>query len=103
MRLRSFQGLVPTPDKAAQVAAVPYDVVNRAESKALGKDNPINLIHVDRTEIDLPDDVGEYDARVYAKARENFLKLQADGVLVREVAPCLYLYRQTMGGHSQTG
>jgi uncharacterized protein (DUF1015 family) len=103
MRLRSFQGLVPTPDKAAQVAAVPYDVVNRAESKALGAGNPINLIHVDRAEIDLPDDVGEYDARVYAKARENFLKLQADGVLVREPAPCLYLYRQVMGDHAQTG
>src|SRR4051812_13802253 len=70
MRLRSFQGLVPTPDKAAQVAAVPYDVVNRAEAKALGAGNPINLIHVDRAEIDLPDDIGDYDERVYAKARE---------------------------------
>ena len=103
MRLRSFQGLVPTPDKAAQVAAVPYDVVNRAESKALGQDNPINLIHVDRAEIDLPDEVDDYDDRVYAKAKENFLKLQQDGVLVREPAPCLYLYRQVMGGHAQTG
>ena len=103
MRLRSFQGLVPTPDKAAQVAAVPYDVVNRAESKALGAGNPINLIHVDRAEIDLPDEVGDYDAQVYAKAKENFLKLQADGILVRESAPCMYLYRQVMGEHAQTG
>lgn len=103
MQLRSFQGLHPVPDKAAQVAAVPYDVVNRAEAKALGADNPINLIHVDRAEIDLPDDVGDYDDRVYAKARENFLKLQHDGVLVRESAPCLYLYRQVMGDHAQTG
>src|SRR6187200_1319952 len=103
MRLRSFQGLIPTPDKAAQVAAVPYDVVNRAESKALGAHNSLNLIHVDRAEIDLPDEVGDYDERVYAKARDNFLKLQHDGVLVREAAPCLYLYRQVMGKHSQTG
>ncbi len=103
MRLRSFQGLVPTPDKAPQVAAVPYDVVNRSEAKALGTGNPTNLIHVDRAEIDLPDSVGDYDDRVYAKARENFLKLQADGVLVREAAPCLYLYRQVMGNHAQTG
>ena len=29
MRLRSFQGLVPAPQHAAAVAAVPYDVVNR--------------------------------------------------------------------------
>ena len=58
---------------------------------------------MDRAEIDLPDDVGDYDERVYAKARENFLKLQHDGVLVRESAPCLYLYRQVMGKHAQVG
>lgn len=103
MRLRSFQGLVPTPDLAAQVAAVPYDVVNREESKALGAENPINLIHVDRAEIDLPDEVGAYDDQVYAKAVENFKKLQDDGVLVREAEPCMYLYRQVMGQHAQTG
>lgn len=103
MQLRSFQGLVPVPELAAQVAAVPYDVVNRAESKALGEGNPINLIHVDRAEIDLPDSVGDYDDAVYAKAVENFKKLQADGVLVRESTPCMYLYRQVMGEHAQTG
>lgn len=103
MHLRSFQGLVPTPELAPQVAAVPYDVVNRAESKILGESNPVNLIHVDRAEIDLPDEVGDYDDAVYAKAAENFQKLQDDGVLVREAAPCMYLYRQVMGDHAQTG
>ncbi len=103
MRLRSFQGLVPVPDKAAAVAAVPYDVVNREESKALAANNPLSLLHVDRAEIDLPDTVDAYDAQVYARAVENFLKLQRDGVLVREAAPTMYLYRQVMGNHAQTG
>jgi len=103
MRLRTFQGLVPTPELASEVAAVPYDVVNREESKALGAGHPQNLIHVDRAEIDLPDSVDAYDAKVYAKAAENLQKLQADGVLVREIEPCLYLYRQVMGNHGQTG
>ncbi len=103
MRLRSFQGFVPTPDKAAAVAAVPYDVVNREESKVLATGNPVSLLHVDRAEIDLPDDVNAYDASVYARASENFQKLQHDGVLVRETAPTMYLYRQIMGSHAQTG
>jgi uncharacterized protein (DUF1015 family) len=103
MRLRTFQGLVPVPEQAAAVAAVPYDVVNREESKALAKDNPVNLLHVDRAEIDLPDSVDAYDERVYAKALENFKRLQAEGVLVREKEPTMYLYRQVMGSHSQTG
>ncbi|MCX6855432.1 MAG: DUF1015 family protein [Verrucomicrobia bacterium] len=103
MRLRSFQGLVPVPQHAAAVAAVPYDVVNREESYALAHDKPLNLLHVDRAEIDLPLSVDPYSAEVYAKAKENLDKLVADSVLVREAAPSLYLYRQTMGDHSQTG
>jgi len=103
MRLRTFQGLVPTPEQAAEVAAVPYDVVNREESKALGLNHPHNLIHVDRAEIDLPDTVDAYDPQVYAKAVENFQQLQREGILVREKAPCFYLYRQVMGNHGQTG
>jgi uncharacterized protein (DUF1015 family) len=103
MRLRSFQGLVPAPQHAADVAAVPYDVVNREESYALAHDKPLNLLHVDRAEIDLPMSVDPYAPEVYAKARENFLKLQVDGVLVRESERTLYLYRQTIGTHSQTG
>ena len=103
MRLRSFQGLVPAPEHAAAVAAVPYDVVNREESKALAAGNPMSLLHVDRAEIDLPDDVNPYDARVYAKAAENFQALQKQGVLVREAEPTMYLYRQIMGDHAQTG
>ncbi len=103
MRFRSFQGLVPTPQHAADVAAVPYDVVNREESYALAHDKPLNLLHVDRAEIDLPLSVDPYSPEVYAKAKENLDKLVADGVLVRETAPSLYLYRQTMGSHSQTG
>jgi len=103
MRLRSFQGLVPVPQHAAAVAAVPYDVVNREESYALAHDKPMNLLHVDRAEIDLPLSVDPYSAAVYAKAKENLDKLVAQGVLVRESAPSLYLYRQTIGSHSQTG
>lgn len=103
MRIRSFQGLVPSPALAADVAAVPYDVVNREEAHALAHDNPLNLLHVDRAEIDLPLSVDPYDAQVYAKAAETFKKLQADGTLIRESGPCMYLYRQSVDGHGQTG
>ena len=82
---------------------MPYDVVNRDEAYELAKDNPLNLLHVDRAEIDLDPECDPYSAAVYEKARENFLKLQAAGVLTRESGPCMYAYRQTMGAHSQTG
>ena len=103
MRIRTFKGLVPAPKHAAEVAAVPYDVVNREEAAALAKGKPHSLLHVDRAEIDLDPEVDPYSAEVYAKAKENFLKLQSAGVLVREAKPTMYLYRQTIAGHSQTG
>lgn len=103
LRIKAFQGLRPVESLAPQVACVPYDVVNRKESAALVVDNPFSLLHVDRAEIDLPEEVDPYSPAVYAKARENFLALQANGTLIRETSPCLYLYRQRMGQHEQTG
>jgi uncharacterized protein (DUF1015 family) len=85
------------------VACVPYDVVDTAEAAALAAGKPRSLLHVDRAEIGLPPQADPYSEAVYARARENFLRLQRDGVLVRESGPCLYLYQQQMGAHTQRG
>src|SRR5271156_1142640 len=98
MRIRAFQGLVPPPAHAPEVACVPYDVVDAAEAAALAAGKPRSLLHVDRAEIDLPPGTDPYSPAVYAKAKENFQRLQRDGSLVRESEPCLYLYQQEMGG-----
>ena len=103
LRLQAFTGLRPAPDLVAEVACVPYDVVNREESAALAAGHPQTLLRVDRAEIDLPADTDPYSDAVYAKARENFLALQKNGALLRETEPCLYLYQQRMGAHVQTG
>ena len=103
MRIRAFQGLVPVPSHVAEVACVPYDVVDATEAAALAAGWPRSLLHVDRAEIDLPRNTDPYSEAVYAKARTNFLQLQADGVLVREAGPCLYVYQQQMGVHRQRG
>ena len=50
MRIRAFQGLRPQPDLAAQVASLPYDVVNTAEAKALAEGN-INIVMITTSEI----------------------------------------------------
>ncbi len=60
-----------TPEKAADVAALPYDVVNREEAKAIGDKNPDSFLHVDRAEMDLPDETDLYDSKVYESARQN--------------------------------
>ncbi|MEI9893674.1 MAG: DUF1015 family protein [Chthoniobacter sp.] len=103
LRIKAFQGLRPTPPLVAEVACVPYDVVNREESAVLAAGHPHSLLHVDRAEIDLPPDTDPYSDEVYAKARANFIGLQEEGALVRETEPCIYLYQQRMGSHVQVG
>jgi len=103
MRLHPFRAVRPAPELAERVAAVPYDVVNRAEAAALAAGNPYSFLHVGRSDIDLPEDVDPYDPRVYTKAREALDRFQGDGTLIREGSPSLYLYRQVMDGRAQTG
>jgi uncharacterized protein (DUF1015 family) len=103
VRIRAFQGLVPVPSHASEVACVPYDVVDAAEAAKLAEGHPDSLLRVDRAEIDLPAGTDPYSDAVYAQARENLLRLQRDGVLVREVGPSLYLYQQQMGPRIQCG
>jgi uncharacterized protein (DUF1015 family) len=101
--IRPFNALRPPEERAAQVAAVPYDVVNTEEARALASGNPWSFLHVSRPEIDLPDGTPIYSDQVYAKAAENFAQLKKDGPLTNEETPSLYLYRLIMGNHEQIG
>jgi len=103
MRIQAFRGLTPRPDLAAEVAAVPYDVVDTAEARTLAAGRPYDLLHVDRAEIDLPPLTDPYSKIVYETAAKNLRRLIDDGILQREAAPVLYLYQQQMGSHVQTG
>ncbi|MDF9826416.1 uncharacterized protein (DUF1015 family) [Ereboglobus sp. PH5-10] len=103
MRIRAFKGLVPKPELVAEVACVPYDVVNTTEAAALAAGKPLSLLHVDRAEIAFPAGTDIYSDQVYAKALEMFQKLQGEGALVRETEPCIYVYQQQMGEHVQRG
>ena len=81
MRIQAFRGLTPRPDLAAEVAAVPYDVVDTEEARALAAHRPYDLLHVDRAEIDLPPDTDPYSDIVYQTAAENLQRLIGDGIL----------------------
>ena len=98
-----FRALRPTPEAAARVASVPYDVVNREEAAALAAESPLSFLHVSRAEIDLPDSTDPYARTVYETAAANFASLRRDAPLVVEAAPSLYVYRLRMGPHEQTG
>ncbi len=103
MKIRSFKGLTPAKGKAEAIASLPYDVVNYQQACEQAEGRPLSFMRVVRSEIELPEGTDPYSDAVYAHAKENFERLIANGYLVREPENCMYLYRQEMGGHSQTG
>ena len=101
--IRPFNALRPLPSNVEQVAAVPYDVVNTEEARALASRNPSSFLHVSRAEIDLPADTDPYSDAVYARALENFTALRSAAPLIVEDTPSVYFYKLRMGSHEQTG
>ena len=101
--VRSFRAFRPTPDNAARVAAVPYDVVDVEEARALATGNPLSFLHVSRAEIDLPPGTDPHADAVYRLAATRYQELKRDAPFVQEENPALYLYRLEAEGHWQTG
>jgi uncharacterized protein (DUF1015 family) len=101
--IKPFRGLRPTPERAADVAAPPYDVLNTAEARERAAGRPLSFLHISKPEIDLPPETDPYAPEVYAKGAENLQRLVADGVLIRDAQPRYYAYRLRMDDHVQTG
>ena len=103
MKIRPFAAVRPTSEFADKVAAVPYDVVDTAEARALAAGNPKSFLHVSRPEIDMPDGVSCSSPEAYRQARKALDALRADGTLAQEREAKYYAYRQIMNGREQTG
>ncbi len=101
--LRPFKGYRPTPELCPRVAALPYDVMSSQEAREMVKGDPYSFLHVDRAEIDLDPSVDIYSDEVYQKAADNLKKMISDGIYIHDETPCMYIYRLTMDGRSQTG
>jgi uncharacterized protein (DUF1015 family) len=99
--VRPFRALRPAPSLASRIAAVPYDVVNTEEARALASGNDLSFLHVSRAEIDLPPETNPYADIVYRTAAERFARMRPH--MVEEDAPAAYFYRLRMGAHTQTG
>lgn len=101
--IKPFMGIRPEAAHAEAVAALPYDVMNSEEAREMVKGKPYSFLHIDKAEVDLPQGIDVYSDAVYAKAKENFEEMIAQGIFTQDLLPNLYIYRLTMNGKSQTG
>lgn len=99
-----FPCIRPNKQYAREVAALPYDVMNREEAKEEIRRNPYSFLRIDKAEATLPDNVDPHCDQVYDRARTLLDHAIADGLFVTDGHPYFYLYRLTTPeGHCQTG
>ncbi|MGI6556665.1 MAG: DUF1015 domain-containing protein [Pseudoramibacter sp.] len=101
--IKAFKAIRPTPDKAADVAALPYDVYNRAEAREAVAGKPDSFLRVDRPETTMDPDIDLYDPAVYRQAKKNLDRLIDDHILIQDDQKQFYLYELKMGDQVQTG
>ncbi len=91
VQIHPFAGVRPAPAHAQAIPSVPYDVVSAAEARAVLAENPLSFLSVIRSDVDLPG-VRSDDDRVYTLAGERFHAMLADGLVVQDPSPGLYVY-----------
>lgn len=102
-KIKPFVCVRPKAGMESVIAALPYDVYNRAEAKAVVGKNPKSFLAIDRAETQFADDVDTYDERVYQKAHDLLAEWILQGDFIRDERECYYLYELTMDNRTQTG
>ena len=101
--IRPFRAVRPDDNLASKVAALPYDVYNREEARAVALKEPLSFLNIDRPETQFEEGFDMYSPLVYEKAREMLYDEIAKGIYRQDREDCYYLYELTMDGRSQTG
>ena len=101
--VKPFCALRPVPELASQICELPYDVMSSEEARKVADGNPLSFLRVSKPEIEFPKETNPYAPEVYLKGKENLELLIGKGALQMDANPCFYLYRQTMGEHTQMG
>jgi len=100
---RPFKAFRPAHNKAADIAALPYDVMNSEEARKMVEGKPLSFLRVGKPETTLDKGINVYSETVYNKANENLQLLINNGNLVEDDGEYIYLYAQTMDGRTQYG
>lgn len=101
--VKPFVAIRPKEEYASRVAALPYDVYNRAEAKLEAEKEELSFLRIDRAETQFPDSVDIYDEKVYQKASELYQDMKKQEIFIQDTKQCYYVYQLTMDGRKQTG
>ena len=96
--IHSFKAIRPNPPHAAEVSCPPYDVVSTAEARVLAEGRPESYLHVIRPEIDFSPETDPYGDEIYLHGRDELGRLLAQGLLLEDDEPSMFVYRLVRDG-----
>ena len=101
--IKPFRAVRPTAQAAPSIAALPYDVQNVQEARAIVSQNPQSFLAIDEPVVNFPEGTDPFDLLVYLKAGSMLRGLKTRGLMMTEARESFYLYELTMGGRVQNG
>jgi len=101
--LQPFRALLADPKHVEEVSCVNYDVVSRAEARALAGKSKNSFLRVVRSDIEFSDSDEPAKEELARRSRKNFDELIERNIFSQDSKECFYVYRQRWRGHTQTG
>ena len=102
-RIRAFNGYLVDPARAEQVVSPAYDAVSPAMRRQFAEANPQNYLNTMRLQEDFPADAQPTVAQLLESNKARLDELLSNGSFNRFEQPCLFVYRLSVEGHTQTG
>ena len=103
VNLLPFKALKPKLELVNEVAAAPYDVMNRSEAREMIAGKANSILRVTRPDAVLDDQISIDDQEAYDFAQQELSRLIREAVLIYDEKPSYYIYTQQMGEHRQSG
>lgn len=101
--IKPFRSLSPRPANAAKLACVPYDVPYESEVRETISANPMSFLRVTRPEAEFPEGSNPTEQEKLARSVQNLDLFIREGFLEQDDDNAIYIYRLSVGNHSQTG
>ncbi len=101
--IHPFKALRPVRDKVHLVATRPYYSYKKNVLKAKLQDNPYTFLRIINPEFHAKSKTQPNSPERFEQVKESYEKFKAEGVLIEDQQPHLYIYRQTKNGHPFIG
>lgn len=101
--VKAFKAVRPARGFAQRAVIAHSQNKSNEAALAAAKDDPYSFLHVCRIQIDLPPEELKDPGAIKRRTRAKFAEFLREGIYEREESPCIYIYRMSSRGYTETG